>query len=375
MVEPMSSARATARNATAIGLAALAIGLLAQFLFIDAGLGINVPIATALIIGAGWAVRDRSAPAPRWADAWLAPGALVLSAFVALRGDRALVALDILGALALSGAALASFGGVRVLERPAAGVVSLAGRLALSGMAAGGRPLAALVGALPRVRGSARGSQVAPIMRGLLIAAPLVILFVILFASADAVFARIAGDLLDWHLDLGSLPGRFALTIVVAWLAAGLLVFVVKGRRRRARPRGRRRRGGPAPPRLDGGGHRADRARPALRGLRGAPGHLSVRRQGHARGQRPDLRQLRPSWLLRAAGRRVRGGRPGPRPGDIRATDDARLPGRGDRAGCTDPGRARLCLPATAPLPGARTVGPSCASTSWPRSSGSRSAR
>jgi len=46
MAGPMQSAPAMVRTATGIGLVALAIGLLAQLLFIDAGVGINVPIAT-----------------------------------------------------------------------------------------------------------------------------------------------------------------------------------------------------------------------------------------------------------------------------------------------------------------------------------------
>lgn len=39
-------------------------------------------------------MRDPAGPAPRLLDAWLAPGALILSAFVALRGDGILVALE-----------------------------------------------------------------------------------------------------------------------------------------------------------------------------------------------------------------------------------------------------------------------------------------
>jgi hypothetical protein len=235
MAGPMQSAPAMVRTATGIGLLALAIGLLAQLLFIDAGLGINVPIATAAVLLAGWAVRDPAKPLPRPLDRWLAPGALTLSAFVALRGDGTLVTLDILGAVALSGAALVSFGGLRFVERPFAAILDLAGRLALSGAMAGVRPFAALASAVPSLRGPSRGGTVAPILRGLLIAAPLVILFVALFSSADAVFARITGDVLGWNLDLGSLPARLALAGLVAWLAAGLLAFVAKGEDRASR--------------------------------------------------------------------------------------------------------------------------------------------
>lgn len=225
----MISAPAMVRNARAIGLVAVAIGLLAQYLFVDAAFGINVPIATAALLAAGWAIRDRSKPWPRWSDAWFAPGALVLSTFVALRGDTTLEVLDVLGAIALTGAALVSFGGLRVLERPASIVTALAGRLFVSAIAGGGTALAALGGILPRLRGAARNGPLAQVARGFVIAVPLVFLFVFLFASADAVFRQIIVDLFDWHLDLGSLPGRLVATAVVAWLAAGLLTFVARG--------------------------------------------------------------------------------------------------------------------------------------------------
>jgi hypothetical protein len=231
----MVSAPAIVRSSTGIGLAALAAGLLAQYLFVDAAFGINVPIATAALLAAGWLVRDQGMPAPRLTDAWLAPAALILATFVALRGDGTLVTLDVLGAIVLSGAALASFGGLRVLERPFAAIVGLAGRLALSGITAGARPLAVMASALPTMKGSARGGQVAPILRGLLIAAPLVVLFVFLFSSADVLFARITEDLLDWNVDLDSVPLRLALMALVAWVAAGLLAFVAKGEDQPAR--------------------------------------------------------------------------------------------------------------------------------------------
>jgi hypothetical protein len=79
------------------------------------------------------------------------------------------------------------------------------------------------------VRGRTHTGKVAPVVRGLAIAAPLVLIFVALFSSADAVFARITGDLFDWNLDLGSLIERIIFAGFVAWVAAGLLSFVAKG--------------------------------------------------------------------------------------------------------------------------------------------------
>ena len=229
MAGPMDSAPAVVRASAGIGLVALASGLLAQFLFVDAAFGINVLIATLAVLLAGWVVRDGATPRPRLLDGWLAPGALILAAFVSLRGDGTLVALDVVGAIALSGAALVSFGGLRVLERPFAAIADLGARLALSGIVGGVGPFAALARMTSTLRGRSRPGRFVPVLRGLLIAVPLVLVFVALFSSADAVFARITGDLLVWNLDLGSLPSRLALAAIVAWVAAGLFAFVARG--------------------------------------------------------------------------------------------------------------------------------------------------
>jgi len=216
-------------RAVPVVLAAVGLGLLAQLLFFDVGIGLNLPLAVAAMLGAGWSVRDRTQAAPRLTDRWLPIAALILAAFVALRGDMTLVVLDVLGAIALTGATLASFGGLRVMERPLGGLVLLGGRLLGSAVTGGGAPLDAARRALPTGRlrdGIGRG---APFLRGLLIAIPLLLLFVALFAAADAAFAKIAGDLFDWELDLGSLPGRMMLGLIAGWLSAGLLAFIVRG--------------------------------------------------------------------------------------------------------------------------------------------------
>ncbi|HEX6140217.1 MAG TPA: DUF4173 domain-containing protein [Candidatus Limnocylindria bacterium] len=225
--DDLREAVAAVPRAVAILLASAGLGLLAQLLFFEVGLGINYPLMLAALLAAGWLIAG-GARLPRLTDAWLPVAALVLGAFVALRGDRTLLALDVLGSLLLAGASLASFGGQRVVERPLAGVMVLAGRVLTASLAAGVAPLRSALEAVDRRSLFPRLRSGMPVVRGLLIAIPLLALFGILFASADAVFSRIAGDLLGWDLDLGSLPGRALLTLLVAWLAAGLLTFVVR---------------------------------------------------------------------------------------------------------------------------------------------------
>src|SRR3990170_4956424 len=89
-------------RAVPVVLVSLGLGFLAQLLFFDVGIGLNLPLAVAALLGAGWSVRDRSRAAPRLADWWLPAAALLLAAFVALRGDTTLAVLDVLGAMTLT---------------------------------------------------------------------------------------------------------------------------------------------------------------------------------------------------------------------------------------------------------------------------------
>ena len=52
---------------------------------------------------------------------------------------------------------------------------------------------------------------------------PLLLVFGLLFASADAIFASFAGHLVDWQVDLGELPLRTGVAFLIAWVVAGLL--------------------------------------------------------------------------------------------------------------------------------------------------------
>ena len=65
--------------------------------------------------------------------------------------------------------------------------------------------------------------------RGLVLAVPLVLIFAVLFASADPIFSRGFEDLLGLRIDLGDLPGRLVFVLAIAWLAGGLLSVAATG--------------------------------------------------------------------------------------------------------------------------------------------------
>ena len=216
---------ARVRHAARVVAIGAALGLLGQLLFFDVGLGINLPIALVLLLGGGWLARGPGAR-PALADAWLAPAAVLFATFAALRADTTLVTLDLLTALALSGAGLATFGGREVVRRPIPAIVRAA--FVVAGWAGGGA-VAALRGAkrqLPAAdRTRDRVRPAVPVLRGLLIAAPILVVFVTLFASADPIFAQAVEDLVGIDLDLGDATGRLVLATALGWLATGLVAL------------------------------------------------------------------------------------------------------------------------------------------------------
>lgn len=224
-----------ARRAGLVALLAIAIGLLGQALFFEAPLGLNVPLATLALLGAGWALGPRLRP--RLPDLLLPAAAMIFAIPAALRDDSTLIALDVLASLGFSGAALAAFAGTDVLRRPALAIATLALRWA--GWVAGGgiAVLGALRPALPPAASLRHpAGSAAPVLRGIVIAIPVLLVFIALFAGADAVFARAVEDLLRFDVELGDLPARALLAAFIAWPAAGALAFVTRGRQEVSAP-------------------------------------------------------------------------------------------------------------------------------------------
>jgi hypothetical protein len=218
-------ARPAISHAGRVVVLGTSLGLAGQLLFYGVGIGLNAPIAISLILVAGWIAR-RPGTTPRLLDSWLAPSALTFAVFAAIRADPSIVALDLLAALGLTGMALVSFTGRAVVRTAFAALLALA--LSVAGWVVTG-----LVPALGDARRSIpadafkadRARTMMPILRGVLIAIPIVIVFVVLFSSADAVFASMVEELASVRLDVGDMPGRLALAAAIAWLATGVLAM------------------------------------------------------------------------------------------------------------------------------------------------------
>jgi hypothetical protein len=203
--------------------AAAATGIAGQALLYAVGLGINVPILGFAVLVAGLAVSGwgrRLDPL----DAWIPVAAAVVAVGPAIRTDSFTVLLDLGTVAALLGASMAAFAGAAVTRRSAAAIAGL-GVVVIGWTLVGVGRLAVLA---RRPRGETHSRPGLPpaamgIARGLLIAVPVLVVFGMLFASADAVFASIASNLFGWQIDLGQAIERSALALGTFWIVAGLV--------------------------------------------------------------------------------------------------------------------------------------------------------
>ncbi len=209
------------RTATRMLLAASAAGLLGQLLFFGQLPGVNFLIWVILVLGVAVALRPADARTDR-PDVWLPVAALGFALFLALRDDGPLMLFDALAAGSLTLATVVAFGG-RPLTRAGLGQLIRAGGtgIVIAWMGAtrlvpGLRPLAIAL----RPGSSSNAMR---ILRGLLIVLPLLLLFVVLFAAADAVFEAYTRSVVNLELDWGQLSGRLVLGVLAGWLFAGTL--------------------------------------------------------------------------------------------------------------------------------------------------------
>jgi hypothetical protein len=210
-----------------IVLIALAIGVAAELVLDGPPPGIGILLLTAMILVAAWVLRRRGR-APDPLDAWLPISALVLAALVAVRADPFVAFLDMASAAAFMAASVAAFSGLAVTRRSASIVMAM-GAWVLEAMVAGaGRALRAA--RPPRGEAPRRApAWLGPVGRGLILAVPLVLIFVVLFASADPIFRRGLDEILGIRIDLGTLPGRALFALGIAWLVGGLLTVAAAG--------------------------------------------------------------------------------------------------------------------------------------------------
>ena len=149
---------------------AFAFGVLAQYLFYRTALGINVGIASVVVLAVAWRLRPTGARVDRL-DRWIVPAAIVFAFLPALRVDLMLLLFDVPATLVLVTMAAVSFAGVP-LTRRAVDVLVFLGLVVVGRIVAGGALLLAALPDLGRPLARRGGGRIASVGIGIVIAFP-----------------------------------------------------------------------------------------------------------------------------------------------------------------------------------------------------------
>jgi hypothetical protein len=145
---------------------------------------------------------------------------LFYSTMVAVRASPALLALNMLMGLGLALLMAAIYLPGRLARMS---LTDYAVALVQSGLALAYQPFLLIFGDLPRAqRTPGKRRRLGPVLWGVALAAPLLLVFGALFAAADAVFANVLRGMFAWLQDYPQLFARLILSLLLSWLALGL---------------------------------------------------------------------------------------------------------------------------------------------------------
>ncbi len=199
---------------------ALGIGFVGIALLFGQPLGVGYALAALLAaviwIVLGFALGIR----PSTAGLVLIALALFYSAMVAVRASPALLALNVLMGFGLALLIVAIYLPGRLARMS---LTDYAIALVMSGLALIYQPFLLVFRDLPSVeRTLGKRRRLAPVLWGVTLAVPLLLIFGALFAAADAVFADFLKGMFAWLRGYPQLLARLILSLILSWLALGL---------------------------------------------------------------------------------------------------------------------------------------------------------
>ena len=202
-----------------IGIA-LVLGISGDILLRAAPWGVNFFVWIALVVGLAVALARWGRVVAGGEGRWLVFVAVVFALGVALRASPVVVSLDVL-AVMISLSLAVWRGRSGTLRRAGISDYVIGGTLAGAFTSAGPVPASVIdIDWREALRGRWKGGALA-VSRGLLLAAPLLVLFGALFVAADAVFERLVLEVFGF--DLARVFSHFFLFCFFAWVTAGLI--------------------------------------------------------------------------------------------------------------------------------------------------------
>lgn len=206
-------------------LVALMLGLSWDLLFYGKSLGISVLLFVVLLLAALFGLSRWWNARPAWRNLWLLAPLLFFAVMVAVRANIFVTFLNTAACLALLGL-IAHFYAAGWLGRLGVTGYPLVLLQVIGSTLIRPAPLVATQVDIKSVQTGSR-RKVLPVLRGLLLALPVLFVFTCLLASADLVFAHYLEDTLQLKFlaDLMEWLWRGAIILVITWLVTGGLVY------------------------------------------------------------------------------------------------------------------------------------------------------
>ena len=215
------------KNPNLLWITAIVLGWLFDFLFWKQSFGINLAIFTALCLIGGFLLLWINNQRPARGTLWLIPLILFFAAITFVRTEPMTVFLGIVFTLFLMGVLANTFLGGRWLRYSMADYFSGFFKLMGSMIA---QPISFNVEVKREQAESgipAKRLNLWPILRGIVIAIPILAIFAALFASADTIFSNQLNAFLKLFFNLDKLPEyifRLCYILFIAYILAGVFL-------------------------------------------------------------------------------------------------------------------------------------------------------
>lgn len=210
--------------------AGLGLGMAFDVLFYRKMLGISFPLFVASLLGVLFWLGRQEDVRPRMRNMWLVLPICFFASMVYFRVDGFLTFLNVCAVLGLL-VLLAYFYAAGRLDR--LGILGYYLSLMTTGLHSITLPFTLVPKSMEgRQLGGKSRDKWMPVLRGVMLAAPVLLVFAALLSSADMVFASLLGQMLEFKYlpDMGDLFTQIIWAIIVGWVLAGGLAFAV-GRR------------------------------------------------------------------------------------------------------------------------------------------------
>lgn len=206
----------------------MALGWSVVLLFYGQMLGVAYPLFVAALLVALFGLGKLERVAPVGHNLWLVAPILFFSVMVFVRANSFVTMLNI----AASGVLLVTlFYYYSVGRAERLGVFGYLLVFLVSTLQALMRPAPMLRTNIKLDETSRRRvrHRLLPVLRGVVIAAPVLLVFAVLLASADKVFSNLLGDVfhITDNFDIADIFWRVAIALSSAWLVSGLLLFAI----------------------------------------------------------------------------------------------------------------------------------------------------